>query len=332
MRALYVVVALSTLLIAGPAEARDRIRVVGSASAIGLIQPAAESFSSHWQQDMPALEVTGAALGFGLFCAGVGFEHPDAMVTFRAITPGELSACGKNGVAAVTQIEIGRDAAVLAGNPPIDVTRSELFAAVAARVDRGGALAANPNTRWVQVRAELPDQEILVMAPEPNTSASHAFQTLALAEGCKGQPAIMALDQDARDRACLDLRKDGRVVSAAKREREVIGWLESNPGAYAVTAYSNLVVSDERISVSALEGVAPTPQTLANARYPLTTTLYLYVKDAHLRPIPGIQQFVYELTSERAIAPEGYLAERGLIPLDDVSRNWARDQALRLGL
>jgi hypothetical protein len=48
--------------------------------------------------------------------------------------------------------------------------------------------------------------------------------------------------------------------------------------------------------------------------------------------VPGLQQLVYELTSERSLSPEGYLAEDGLVPLDEQGRNRARDRALALGL
>jgi phosphate transport system substrate-binding protein len=153
-----------------------------------------------------------------------------------------------------------------------------------------------------------------------------------LAEGCKMHPSIMALDCAKQRSACRHLRDDGKVVPGAKRENEVIEWLRTHPGAYAVTSFGILMKAGGRISASAIEGVEPTPETLASARFPLTTTLYVYVKDRHLRPIPSLQQFVYELTSERAIAPDGYLSELGLVPLDEISRNRARDQALSLGL
>jgi phosphate transport system substrate-binding protein len=178
MPALHLALILTTLLLCGQAEARERIPVVGSAAGIGLIQAAAERFANHRHQEVPALEATGAALGFELFCAGIGFEHPDVVVSLRPITKHELSTGGGNGVGAVTQLEIGRDGPVLAGKegePALDVTRAELFAALAARIDRDGVLVPNPHVHWSQVNNALPDRQILVMAPEPNTAASHAF-------------------------------------------------------------------------------------------------------------------------------------------------------------
>ena len=41
-----------------------------------------------------------------------------------------------------------------------------------------------------------------------------------------------------------------------------------------------------------------------------------YVKKAHVGKIPGILEFLTEFTSEAAMGEEGYLTDRGLIPLD----------------
>jgi phosphate transport system substrate-binding protein len=48
--------------------------------------------------------------------------------------------------------------------------------------------------------------------------------------------------------------------------------------------------------------------------------LYFYVKKAHADVIPGLRGFLREFTSERAWGEEGYLSERGLIPMPDAER------------
>ena len=47
----------------------------------------------------------------------------------------------------------------------------------------------------------------------------------------------------------------------------------------------------------------------------MSRPLYIYVKNAHVGVIPGIKEFVAEYTSEEAFGDDGYLTERGLIPL-----------------
>ena len=47
----------------------------------------------------------------------------------------------------------------------------------------------------------------------------------------------------------------------------------------------------------------------------LSRPLFFYVKKAHVGSIPGIREYVAEFTSEKAMGEEGYLADRGLVPL-----------------
>jgi phosphate transport system substrate-binding protein len=43
--------------------------------------------------------------------------------------------------------------------------------------------------------------------------------------------------------------------------------------------------------------------------------LFIYAKKAHIGVIPGIQEFLAEYTSDRSMGGEGYLADKGLVPL-----------------
>lgn len=335
MRSLRPFLAAALLLVAAQADARDRIRIVGSSSVLALAQPVAEHFADHWHSPMPSLEVTGTGIGFGLFCRGIGFEHPDMVAASRPMTDAERQTCADNGVTSITEIELGRDAMTLVhanGGPRIDLTRGHLFAALAARVPREGEMVRNPVERWSDVAAHLPDEAILVMAPEPNTSAAIAFQELAMAAGCKEYPGMSTLAEAERVKACRTLRRDDHLVHAPKLERKVIDWLEDNPHGYAVTTFRTYQNFAGQLAANTIEGVEPTVETLAGGDYPLTTGVYLYVKDRHARPIPSIQQFLYELTSERALSPDGYLAEQGLVTLDEIGRNRARDAALQQGM
>jgi len=44
------------------------------------------------------------------------------------------------------------------------------------------------------------------------------------------------------------------------------------------------------------------------------------VKKAHVGVVPGIEEFLSEFTSEDAWGEEGYLADKGLIPMTDDER------------
>ena len=60
--------------------------------------------------------------------------------------------------------------------------------------------------------------------------------------------------------------------------------------------------------------------TIASGDYPVSRSLYFYVKNAHIDVVPGITEFVAEFTNEDAWGLFGYLADKGLIPLPDEDR------------
>jgi phosphate transport system substrate-binding protein len=86
----------------------------------------------------------------------------------------------------------------------------------------------------------------------------------------------------------------------------------------------------DRIQVSQIGGVEPTFENIADGAYPVSRSLYVYVKNAHVDSIPGIREYVAEFTSEKAIGDDGYLADRGLIPAPAEEREKYRADARNL--
>ena len=74
----------------------------------------------------------------------------------------------------------------------------------------------------------------------------------------------------------------------------------------------------------------PTFENIAAGDYPVSRSLYVYVKKAHVGVIPGMQEFVAEFTSEKAVGEEGYLADKGLIPLPKAQREKVRKDSAAL--
>ena len=77
----------------------------------------------------------------------------------------------------------------------------------------------------------------------------------------------------------------------------------------------------DKIQGSAIAGVKPEFDSIADGSYPISRPLYFYVKKAHVDMIPGLPEFLQELTSEQALGEEGYLVDRGLIPMPDAERS-----------
>ncbi|MGB5620730.1 MAG: hypothetical protein WBM78_28060 [Desulfobacterales bacterium] len=110
-------------------------------------------------------------------------------------------------------------------------------------------------------------------------------------------------------------------------------WCQDNPSAFAVTRYSFLTQNQDLMAGNRIDGVPPTEANISNGSYPLTRPVNVYVKTSHVAAVEGLQDFLYELTNDHTIGPDGYLifaAQAGFVPLDEKGRNHARDMAISL--
>ena len=72
---------------------------------------------------------------------------------------------------------------------------------------------------------------------------------------------------------------------------------------------------------SVVEGFEADFDAIADGDYPISRPLYFYVKKQHIGTIPGIAEYLSEFTSEGSWGEEGYLADKGMIPLSDDERS-----------
>lgn len=330
----WIITAMVLVLGIGSAHARKEIRIVGSMAVLPFMEIIAENFAHHWEFPPPSIEDTGTGQGFRLFGSGVGFRHPDVVATPRPMTDAEWNFCNKNGVGAVTEIFIGLDAIVLVNlksSPQYDFTIPQLFNAIAAEVENDGRVAPNPFMRWSEISPRLPDLPITIMGPTPGSSTYDALIQMVMLAGCGHFPAIRALDPSGRFLACRMFRDGSKAfVEGLKHPSQRVRWLARHPDAFAFMRYAVYTDYSDQLDANRIHGVPPTLETISDKAYPLSRPIYLYVKTPHVAAIPGLQQFLYEATSERAIGPEGYLVKNGFVPLEHRGRNDARDQALSL--
>ncbi len=96
--------------------------------------------------------------------------------------------------------------------------------------------------------------------------------------------------------------------------------LDANPDALGIFGFSFLDQNTDKIQGSFVDGVEPTFEAIADGQYPVSRPLFFYVKKAHAEVIPGIKEYLAEFTSEKAWGTDGYLAEKGMIPMPDDER------------
>ena len=115
--------------------------------------------------------------------------------------------------------------------------------------------------------------------------------------------------------AITAMREDGAYVEAGENDNLIVQKLEANPAALGIFGFSFLDQNTDKIQGSYVDGVQPTFENIASGKYPVSRPLFFYVKKAHVDAIPGMKEYLVEFTSEKAWGEDGYLAEKGLIPM-----------------
>ena len=284
------------------AIARDQIRIVGSSTVFPFSTAVAEQFGRATDFQTPVVESTGSGGGLKLFCAGVGTEHPDITNASRRMKATEFALCQENGVTDITEAVVGYDGIVVANakaGPDFSVTREHLVIALAEN-------GPKPAT-WDEVDPSLPALKIEVLGPPPSSGTRDAFEELVMEEGCESTSLV---DCDG-----VSVRSDGPWVDAGENDNLIVSKLEANPNALGVFGFSFLDQNADAIKGAYVDGVEPTFENIASGDYPVSRSLYFYVKNAHAGVVPGIQEYAGEFMSEAAAGQEGYLVDKGLIPL-----------------
>lgn len=320
------------------AAGRDYISIVGSSTVYPFATVVAERFGRTTQFKTPKIESTGSGGGLKLFCGGIGVGHPDITNASRRIKKSEVERCAKNGINNITEIKIGYDGIVIANSKKsnrMKVSRKDLFMALAKDVPSGMGekLIPNPNKTWKDVNPNLPDIKIEVLGPPPTSGTRDAFAELALEGGCKKIPWIKAMkkkDKKKYKAICHAVREDGAYIEAGENDVLIVRKLEANPNAFGVFGFSFLDQNSDKVQGSIVDGVEPTFENIADGKYPVSRPLYFYVKKAHVGMIPGIEGYLKEFTSEKAYGPDGYLIDKGLIPMPDSERNQFRSDGKSL--
>ena len=328
-----IILCSTILLFSITVQARDQISVVGSSTVYPFSTVVAENFGRDTGMKTPKIESTGSGGGMKLLCAGLGVNHPDITNSSRRIKKTELEKCTKAGIE-VVEIKVGYDGIVIANSKKgekFNLSKRDIFLALAKDVPEGnaegGKLIPNPNKTWKEVNSNLPDIKIEVLGPPPTSGTRDAFNELAIEGGCKTFPNLKAIKKEDKKKykaICRAVREDGAYIEAGENDNLIVQKLAENKNALGVFGFSFLAENEDKIQGSNIDGNEPTFENIASKAYPVSRPLYFYIKTAHVDVIPGIREFVEAYTSDDAFGPDGYLSERGLIPMPDEEREFFR--------
>ncbi|MEM7239931.1 MAG: substrate-binding domain-containing protein [Pseudomonadota bacterium] len=303
------VAAVAALSLTNSADARDQIKIVGSSTVFPFSAAVAETFGKVTEFRTPVVESTGSGGGLKLFCAGVGTGHPDITNASRRMKAKEWKLCNENGVTDIVESVVGFDGIVIANDKSGQVfdglTREVLYKAL--------AKGAGEPEKWSDIDPSLPAVKIEVLGPPPSSGTRDAFEELAIQQGC--------LKTGVEKSVCkkTEIRDDGSYVDAGENDNLIVSKLTANPDAIGVFGFSFLDQNADKIKGAKIGGIEPTFENIASGDYPVSRSMYFYIKKAHVGVVPGIAEYAAEFVNERASGEEGYLTDKGLIPLPEAA-------------
>ena len=331
----YLALAGFFVLSIGIADARDQISIVGSSTVYPFATVVAEHFGQTSSFKTPKVEATGSGGGLKLFCAGVGSQTPDITNASRRIKQSEVDSCHENGVDQIIEVKTGYDGIVLANSKKSDVMKiglKDIFLALVKDIpnpDRSESFVANPYKMWSDVNANLPKIEIMVLGPPPTSGTRDAFVEIAMEGGCKQYDWIAAMekaDKNAYKARCHSIREDGAYVETGENDNLIVQKLNVNPDSFGIFGFSFLEQNMDIVQGAMIGDVSPVFDTISDGSYPISRALYFYVKKQHVGIIPGIAEYAKAFINPEATGQEGYLIERGLIPMNEQEHQAIMDQ------
>ena len=324
--------AVTALSISTTADARS-MRAVGSSTVYPFAKAVAERVArANPRLGTPIIESTGTGAGMKLFCAGVGERFPDVANASRRMKASEAKQCAANGVTQITEIQVGIDGLALAthkGSPFAGLTTKEIYLAIA----KSPFGRPNRAKTWKDINPRLPAVPIRVYGPPPTSGTRDSLHELVLTPGCETNAGLVAMkktDENKYKAICHGLREDGGYIQAGENDNLIVQKLEANPNTLGFFGYSFLEENSDKLKGVAINGVAPTYESISSFKYPGARPLYIYVKNAHANAIPAVRAFAAEFTKESAFGPNGYLRRAGLIAGPNAVR--ARSQQAARGL
>jgi len=283
--------------------ARDQISIVGSSTVFPFSTVVAEKVGKKGIKT-PVIESTGTGGGMKLFCKGIGVNTPDMTNASRAIKPKEKKMCFENGVTDISQVIIGLDGIAIIRslqNEPINFTQEQLWEALSEK-------GSKPE-KWSDIDPSLPNIKIQVLVPPPTSGTRDAFNELVMAKGCAKEV------KEANKKDCTLLREDGAAIEAGENDTLIINKIVADPNNFGILGFSYYDANKDKLRAASINGKSISKETIQDGSYPISRPLYFYVKNQHKGVIPGIDEYIKEFTSKRAISNRGYLTDLGLVPL-----------------
>jgi len=282
------------------------ITISGSSTVQPISALVAELFNETNPDVAISVDGPGTGDGFALFCAG----ETDISDASRPIDPEEADACATGGVEYV-ELEVGFDGITVMTNPanPVEcLTTGDLYALFGPESEGFASWAdANALAGEVGGTGGFADQPLQITAPGQESGTYDAFIELS-------GIADLAVERGVPEDQAEALRKD---YQASPNDNVIIQAIEGSPSALGFVGYAYAEEAGEGVKEVAVDAgsgcVAPGEDAIADASYPLSRSLYIYVNSARAAENPALVAFVDSYLSDVGLSEA--VAEVGYVPL-----------------
>jgi phosphate transport system substrate-binding protein len=298
----------------GGQELAGTIVISGSST----VQPISSLVAELFNEDVaPGVAISvdgpGTGDGFVLFCDG----ETDISDASRPIEQEEIDACSKNGIEYV-ELAVAYDGITVMTNPENSgvecLNLGDLYALFGPQSDGIDTWSgADSLAKEVGGTGGFPDAPLEITAPGEESGTYDAFIELTGIEDT-------AIAQGVPEDEAGALRKD---YQASPDDNVIIQAMEGSPSALGFVGFAYAEGAADQVKEIQVDGgsgcVEPTRETIADASYPLSRTLYIYVNKAKLADNAALAAYVDYYVADSglvdAVTGAGYIE----LPADQVS-------------
>ena len=301
------------------------IVISGSSTVLPISSLVAELFNEDVSSDVSiTVDGPGTGDGFVLFCDG----ETDISDASRPIEPEEADACAANGIEYV-ELPVAFDGITVMTNPANadasclnDGDLYALFGPESDGIDTWNG--ADSLAKKVGGNGGFPSAPLEITAPGEESGTYDAFIELAGIED-------IAIEQGVPEDDAAALRTD---YQASPDDNVIISAMEGSDSPLGFVGFAYAEGAADQVKVLQVDGgdgcIAPSRDTIADASYPLSRTLYIYVNKAKITENPAVKAFVdYYLTDTgvvTAVDETGYVE----LPSDQIEASrstWESESA-----
>jgi phosphate transport system substrate-binding protein len=290
----------------GGEELTGTITISGSSTVEPISSLVAELFNEVQPGVAISVDGPGTGDGFELFCNG----ETDISDASRPIDEEEVAACEASGINFV-ELEVAFDGITVMTNPANgDVTclnLGDLYALFGPESDGIDTWnGADDLAKQVGGNGGFPDAPLEITAPGEESGTYDAFIELS---GFEDTAIAQGIPED--DAAAL--RAD---YQSSANDNVIIQAMEGSPSALGFVGFAFAEEAGDLIKEIEIDGgsgcVAPSAESIADASYPLSRSLYIYVNTDKLAENPATAAYVdFYLSDEglsTSVSEAGYVA------------------------